>query len=259
MKTSIIICSYNEQKTVAAVVTACCKFMPEAEVIVVDDGSQDNSQNTLTELQKQYAFVYKRLEQNKGKSWAMACGVEVASGEIILFFDADVSNVQKEHLQNLVTPLINNEADIVLGQPSETVIDYRINPFRLITGQRALLKKDVLPILPDIRDIRFGVETFINLYYQAHGKRFKYILLQGLKHPTKFEKTTALKATKEFIAEGREIAVTLINNHDLINQRVKLLIDKTNAEALNRVKELQKKINKRLQNFKNDLDNLFKN
>ena len=59
----------------------------------------------------------------------------------------------------MLTPLYKNEADIVLGQPSDTLINYQINPFKSLTGQRALFKKDIVPILNDIRNIRFGVQT----------------------------------------------------------------------------------------------------
>ncbi len=105
-----------------------------------------------------------------GKSWAMAHGVEISENDIILFFDADVSNIKKEHFDELLKPIIDKTADMVLGQPSETLIDYHMNPFKALTGERALLKKDIMPILNEIRNIRFGVETFLNLYYQAQGK-----------------------------------------------------------------------------------------
>lgn len=39
MKSSIIICTYNEEETIADVVSSTCKFASESEVIVVDDGS----------------------------------------------------------------------------------------------------------------------------------------------------------------------------------------------------------------------------
>ena len=143
---------------------------------------------------------------------------------------------------------------MVLGQPSETLIDYRVNPFKALTGERALLKKDILPILEDIRTIRFGVETFINLYYQAKGKKIKYVLLKGLLHPTKYQKTTPLKATKEFLKEGTEIAMALFKNHDLINQRIELLFDKTNQRALQKLNLLQQEINKTLSELKKKID-----
>lgn len=250
MKASIIICTYNEEKTIADVMISCCKNNPDHEIIVVDDGSVDNTEKILNELSNDYTFRYERLETNKGKSWVMVYGVEKATNEIILFFDADVSNIKKEHFDNLLRPIINNEADMVLGQPSETLIDYKINPFRSLTGERALLKKDIIPILGDIKEIRFGVETFINLYYQAQGKRIKYILMEGLKHPTKYEKTTVINATKEFIKEGKEIASTLLKNHDLIAQRVELLIKKTNVNTKKKINSLQKDINNKLLELK---------
>lgn len=250
MKASIIICTYNEEKTIAEVVMSCCNNNPDSEILVVDDGSVDNSETILRELTKDYSFVYEKLKENKGKSWAMVRGVEKATNEIIVFFDADVSNIKKEHFNNLLRPILVNDADMVLGQPSETLIDYRINPFRSLTGERALLKEDIIPILNDIKEIRFGVETFINLYYQAKGKRIKYVLMEGLKHPTKYEKTSPISATKEFINEGKEIALTLMNNHDLITQRVELLIRQANKNAINKINSLQEDINEKLQSFK---------
>ncbi len=41
-------------------------------------------------------------------------------------------------------------------------------------------------------------------YYPAKGKRIKYVLMKGLIHPTKYSKTTSIKATKEYIIENAE-------------------------------------------------------
>ena len=251
MKSSIIICTYNEEKTIADVVSSSCKLNPDCEIVVIDDGSTDNTEKILTELSGKYSFKYEKLEKNMGKSWAMAHGIEISGNDIVLFFDSDVSNIKKEHFDILLKPLYDNIADMVLGQPSETLIDYRINPFRALTGERALFKKDVIPILDEIRDIRFGVETFLNLYYQAKGKRIKYVLMKGLKHPSTYEKTGSVSiATKKYLSEGNEIAETILNNHDLINQRVELLISKTNLNAKKKIDSLQNDINIKLQDIK---------
>ncbi len=79
---SIIICTFNEEQTISEVVTSCCKYNEESEVIVVDDGSTDNTESILVELQGKYTFRYEKLIQNKGKSWAMAHGVEISVNEI---------------------------------------------------------------------------------------------------------------------------------------------------------------------------------
>ena len=258
MKASIIICTYNEDRTIAEVVMACCKLNPDYEIIVVDDGSSDSTGNILNELSKIYSFRHERLKKNMGKSWAMAHGVEISENDIILFFDADVSNIRKEHFDEILKPIIDNTADMVLGQPSETLIDYRINPFKALTGERALLKKDLIPILNEIRDIRFGVETFLNLFYQAQGKRINYVLLKGLIHPSTYEKSGSVNiATKKYLNEGKEIAITLMNNQDLINQRVRFLISNSNNNAKKKINLLQNDINNKLQGFKNKVDKIL--
>jgi glycosyltransferase involved in cell wall biosynthesis len=255
MKASIIICTYNEEKTIADVLVACCTLNPEYEIIVVDDGSTDNTENILNDLSERYSFRYERLNKNMGKSWAMAHGVQISKNEIILFFDADVSNIKKEHFVELVKPIANNTADMVLGQPSETLIDYRINPFKALTGERAVKKKDLLPILNEIKDIGFGVETFLNLYYQAQGKRIKYVLLKELKHPSTYEKSGSVSiATKKYMDEGKEIAMTILNHHDLINKRMELLISETNNNARQKISEIQNDVNAKLQAIKEKFD-----
>ncbi|MCK4532540.1 hypothetical protein KAU39_02035, partial [bacterium] len=122
--------------------------------------------------------------------------------------------------------VIENEADMILGQATETLINYKYNPFKSFTGERVLLKKDILPILNKMKHSRFGVETLINLYYQSEGKRIKYVMLDGLKHPTKFDKTSSSKAIKEFLKEGHQIALIAFQNYDLITKTIQKAISK---------------------------------
>ncbi len=223
---SIIICACNEEQTIAEVIKACCEYNPMTDVLVVDDGSTDQTVAVLKELKKSYRFRLELLPENKGKSWAMVHGVEHCDSEVILFFDADLSNITRQHFTSLLEPMRQGRADMVLGQPRETMIDYRINPFKSLTGERAMFRKDLLPILEDIREIRFGVETYINLYFQAEGKRIQYVLLEGLSHPNTFEKVSAVKSTKKYINEGKEIARTYMNNYELIIKRIENQIKK---------------------------------
>ncbi|MRR24067.1 glycosyltransferase family 2 protein, partial [bacterium] len=74
MKTSIIICTYNEEKSIGEVLRSVCSLNPESEIIVIDDGSTDNTLSVVNELAESYRFRYERLKENKGKSWAMAYG-----------------------------------------------------------------------------------------------------------------------------------------------------------------------------------------
>jgi len=88
----------------------------------------------------------------------MAIGIENASSEIIVFIDADLSNLHDDHLFELVMPLSHKEADMVLGQATETLINYSLNPFKSFTGERSLFKKDVLPLVDKMKESRFGLK-----------------------------------------------------------------------------------------------------
>lgn len=225
-KISAIICAYNEEKTVREVVTTVCDYFFD-EVIVVNDGSTDGTDKILTELLNLSTLKYIALPENKGKGYAMATGVENSTGEIIVFIDADLSNLKEEHFEQLITPIFSNEADMVLGQATETLINYKFNPFKSFTGERAMLKKDILPILEEMKTSKFGVETLINLYFQAHEKSVKYIMLEGLKHPTKFDKANGKsQAIKEFVLEGHQIALAAFNSFNLLTKIVRNQIKK---------------------------------
>jgi glycosyltransferase involved in cell wall biosynthesis len=219
-KISAIICAYNEAKTINSVVSKVCDYFFD-EVIVVNDGSTDKTDDILNELDKFYNFKYIQLKENRGKGFAMATAVENANSEIIVFIDADLSNLHDDHLFELVMPLAHKEADMVLGQATETLINYSLNPFKSFTGERSVFKKDVLPLVDKMRNSRFGVETLINLYYQSEGKTVKYIMLKGLKHPTKFDKVSKQQAIKEFVKEGHQIELTAFKNFDLITSSIK--------------------------------------
>jgi len=219
-KITAIICVYNEEKTIKDVVSIVCNYIFN-EVIVVNDGSTDKTNDILNSLSKNYEFKYIKLQENKGKGFAMATGIENTSGEIIVFVDADLSNLQKDHLFELVMPLVHKKADMILGQATETLIDYSINPFKSFTGERSVFKKDMLPIVDKMRHSRFGVETLINLYYQSEGKRVEYVMLNGLKHPTKFDKVSKQQAIEEFMKEGHQIALIVFKNFDLITSSIK--------------------------------------
>jgi glycosyltransferase involved in cell wall biosynthesis len=225
-KISVIICAYNEEKTVKEVVTTVCDYFFD-EVIVVNDGSTDGTDKILTELLNLPSLKYIALPENKGKGYAMAIGIENSTGDIIVFIDADLSNIKEEHFEQLITPIFNNECDMVLGQATETLINYKFNPFKSFTGERAMLKKDIMPILEEMKTSKFGVETLINLYFQAHEKSVKYIMLEGLKHPTKFDKANGKsQAIKEFVLEGHQIALAAFNSFNLLTTIVRNQIKK---------------------------------
>jgi len=85
-KVSVVICSYNGASTTES----CLKSMeriryPDYEVIFVDDGSTDNTQEILS----RFPWVKNIRQKNMGLSYARNVGMEAATGEIVVYTDSD--------------------------------------------------------------------------------------------------------------------------------------------------------------------------
>jgi len=113
MKLSIIIPVYNEEKTVEQVIgkTKKLKLDFEKEIIVVDDGSKDNSFNIIKEIKGIMIFKH---EKNKGKGGAVKTGLKNSTGDFFIVFYADLELDPKEIIK-IVKPVLKNNAEVVYG------------------------------------------------------------------------------------------------------------------------------------------------
>ena len=113
MKVTVIIPAKDEGATIAEVVRAAKQARLVDKVIVVDGHSTDN---TVEEARRAGARV---ITQSKrcypGKGVAMRDGFEVALTDIIAFIDADIVNIDPKMLEQLIEPIIKDEADFVKG------------------------------------------------------------------------------------------------------------------------------------------------
>ena len=181
-----IVCAYNEEKTLAGVLYALIDSPQIDKIVVVDDGSSDGTPGILRSFEGRDDVLPIRLSENKGKGYAMAEGISIARGELLLFVDGDLLNLTSHFIEQVLHPIHNGEADMVIGYPVRGEgWAWRINPLRPLSGERALFRTDILPLLDAIRESRFGVETLINLHYCKEGKRIRHVPLQGLIHPIK--------------------------------------------------------------------------
>jgi len=118
MKTTIIIPSYNEMKTLPEVLKALSGVALEKEVIVVDDGSRDGTREWVDKAvsSKEFPFDLKIIkhEKNTGKGGALLTGFNAASGDIIIVQDADLE-YDPNCIPSIVRPIEEGRADVVFG------------------------------------------------------------------------------------------------------------------------------------------------
>lgn len=92
MRLSIIIPVFNERATVLTVLDRVAAAGTDAEIIVVDDGSNDGTREILAEHARAPGSRFTLVEHrvNRGKGAALVTGVARAAGEYVLFQDADL-------------------------------------------------------------------------------------------------------------------------------------------------------------------------
>lgn len=157
---SIVIPAYNEEKRIGRSLEAILSFLKSqtyrAEVIVVDDGSSDETAGIVSRVIQSYEQAGHALriltnQPNRGKGFSVKRGLSDARGEIVLFTDADLSSPITE-APKLIQPIAENIADVTFGS-------------------RALNRKLIGVRQPVIRD--FGGRVFNLLMQTITGLKFK--------------------------------------------------------------------------------------
>lgn len=167
MKFSVIIPVYNVEKYLQECVDSVLnQSYQDFEIILVDDGSTDQSGIICDDYQDNHSSVMVIHQANKGVSAARNTGVRVASGEYLYFLDGD--DLMHSHtLESFFTYLYEDQPDFVVGRMatfidgSEIFQDDSFNPLdnlvRGLSGQEAFVK-----IRENQKRIRMGVHGVNN-------------------------------------------------------------------------------------------------
>ena len=116
MKISILIPLYNEENTVIEILEKVNKQNNETislEIIVIDDGSTDGSAELLSKNVQLYNHFIK-LKKNSGKGAAIKEGLKIATGDYILFQDADLEYDPNDY-SKIFYVIENFNAEVIIG------------------------------------------------------------------------------------------------------------------------------------------------
>ena len=211
-RVTAIVPVFNEQKMVATVLEILLGCPPIDEVVCVNDGSTDRSLHILEQFGDRIVLI--DLPSNRGKGAALAEGIRRADGDIVAFFDADLTNLDHDHVRALLQPMLEGDVRAVLGIPAgDTIfstvqlVSPRFAEFigPKLTGERAYFRRDLLPHLARMEPTRFGVEVFLNGLFTEDETRI--VTLRGLLGLSEQDKHGKTVATKEYAAAASEVTV----------------------------------------------------
>ncbi len=162
-KVSVIIPAYNEAAVIADSLKETVKVFDDFgcgyEIIVVDDGSADDTyQSALKVASKHRNIIVKRINKNRGKGRGLKVGFRQASGEYVVFLDADME-LHPGQIQTFFDILRLDEADVVIGSKRHpnSRLNYPLQR-KIISSVYFFLIK-ILFGLP-IRDTQTGLKLF---------------------------------------------------------------------------------------------------
>ncbi|HMS22609.1 MAG TPA: glycosyltransferase family 2 protein [Candidatus Levybacteria bacterium] len=118
MKLTVIIPAYNEEKTISEILRRVEEVSlgeVEKEIVVVDDGSRDQTPVLVSEFVKKHAnarmIVHKK---NRGKGAAVINGIRNATGDILIIQDADLE-YNPQDIPRLISPIVKKKFRVVYG------------------------------------------------------------------------------------------------------------------------------------------------
>jgi glycosyltransferase involved in cell wall biosynthesis len=182
---SVVIPAYNETATVGEVVKGILELHPHFEIIVINDGSTDET----AEVAKDAGAIVYSHPYNIGNGAAIKSGIRIASGEILVFMDGDGQHDPKE-ISSLLEPFPNYDmvvgargkgdqaswlramANTIYNRFASYVAKFQV--MDLTSGFRSIkadLARNLLYLLPN----SYSYPTTITLAVMRGGRRVKYV------------------------------------------------------------------------------------
>ena len=163
MKVSVIVPLYNEEKTIVNILSKIQDEIKKLdkfnfEIIIINDGSNDNSKKLLEENPSLYNTLIS-LSDNRGKGFAIREGLKKVSGEIILIQDADLEYLPHNY-KNLLEPFEKYNADVVYGSRLIYAELHRVLFFWHVIANKIITLCSNLFTNLNLTDIETGYKVF---------------------------------------------------------------------------------------------------
>ena len=226
---SCIVCAYNEGPRIGAVLEVAAAHPLIAEVIVVDDGSVDDTAQVVARYPRVRLIPHAR---NQGKSRAVATGVEAARHDLLMLLDADLKGLRPADLTALAAPVLGGGARVSLSLRRNSLALFRWIGIDFVSGERVVDKRLLADVLQDIHALpRFGIEVFMNKRIIAARLP---VAIANWRAVTQSRKTEKLGWWRGVLAEWRMVfdLMDAVYPLELLTQTMHLALLRTPVEPL---------------------------
>lgn len=184
-----IVPAYNEEESVAQVINVIKELDYIDNVIVVNDGSSDNTEAVATDAGAKVITH----QTNKGKGAAIKTGVNVSDADVVAFIDGDIKNLSSKKVDCFIRPILEGNADITktkFARESGRVTELTAKPLlkfffpevdyeQPLSGQFAA-KRSILKKMEFEED--YGVDVGIVLDAEVRGIKIFEVDIGEIKH-----------------------------------------------------------------------------
>ena len=211
MRTTAVIAAYNEEKTIAGVLEALQASRLIDEIIVVSDGSTDDTVDIARTFDGVKVLA---LRENRGKGYAMRVGVEYAENDVLFFVDGDMFDLTQEHINSLVMPVLSRECDMNIGvRDRGAVLNFmhlKLKCGPVLSGIR-VMRREVFETVPLKYQERFKIEAALNCFCASAGLRQQQTIIHKLGHLTKESKRGLLDGVQARWEMSSEVTLVLFD------------------------------------------------
>ena len=165
-----VVPAYNEEKTLGNILKALTKSGFIQEIIVINDGSKDNT----ARIAKKYRVKLVDFKKNHGKSIAIKKACTGLTTDILFFCDADLIRFRPEYADNIIRPVYDGEAGMSIGLRNYNLWNPVQKRLILISGERAILNSYFQKIMESpCFSSAWSMEIVMNEYCRQKGIKVK--------------------------------------------------------------------------------------